>query len=84
VGGKNWWLVVAPPEQTLNLALLQAFWIPGDCFIKLHRGTWHAGPYFEGNTADFYNLELSDTNISDRHTCDLLKTFGCKFEVLKQ
>lgn len=41
------------------------FQIPGNCFIKLDVGTWHPGPYFDDQFVDFYNLELSDTNIND-------------------
>ncbi|WP_420224243.1 hypothetical protein [Pigmentiphaga litoralis] len=26
----------------------------------LNLGTWHAGPYFDGETASFFNLELAD------------------------
>ena len=38
-------------------------------FIKLHQATWHAGPFFlEAQHMDFYNLELSDTNIADHFT----------------
>lgn len=38
--------------------------ITGPKFLKLNRGTWHAGPLFKPKTMDFYNLELSDTNVS--------------------
>jgi len=47
--------------------------IPGNYFIKLNQGTWHAGPYFDDEFVDFYNLELSDTNINDHHTYNLDK-----------
>ena len=37
-------------------------------FIKMHTGTWHAGPLFTSPShIDFYNLELSDTNVTDHH-----------------
>ena len=36
----------------------------GPKFLKLHAGTWHAGPLFKADAVDFYNLELSDTNVS--------------------
>lgn len=43
--------------------------IPPGKFIKLHEGTWHAGPLFEGeNSVAFYNLELADTNVEDHNT----------------
>lgn len=55
----------------------------GNALINLKKGTWHAGPLFkvgkcgffsavltilQENTRDFINLELSDTNINDRHS----------------
>jgi len=43
---------------------VQVFKISGPKFIKLHRGTWHAGPLFKPSTMDFYNLELANTNVS--------------------
>ncbi len=44
--------------------------IPAGTFIKLHQGTWHAGPLFEEDSMAFYNLELSDTNVVDHNTHD--------------
>lgn len=78
LGGQPWLMAVAPPspEPVPDLSRLQAFHIPGDCFIKLEVGTWHAGPYFEADQVDFYNLELSDTNITDHETCHLDQQFG--------
>lgn len=57
----------SPPTNTASPVLeeITAFQIPGNCFIKLNVGTWHAGPYFDDKFADFYNLELSDPNIND-------------------
>jgi hypothetical protein len=77
-------MAVAPPSLSPvpDLAGLKAFRIPGDCFIKLAVGTWHAGPYFEHEQVAFYNLELSDTNLIDHETCDLQKTFGQNFEII--
>lgn len=40
------------------------FRISGPKFIKLDCGTWHAGPLFKDSNMDFYNLELSNTNVS--------------------
>ena len=40
------------------------FRVSGPKFLKLHKGTWHAGPLFKADAVDFYNLELSDTNVS--------------------
>ena len=68
-----WWLAVAPPgppgpdgavasDQVLLVKLL-----PGEG-IKLHRGTWHAGPFLTTPSALFFNLELRTTN-DDDHNC---------------
>lgn len=82
--GKEWLIAVAPPAATAcpQIAELTAFRIPGNCFIKLDVGTWHAGPYFEGDMIDFYNLELSDTNLVDHDTCNLRSTYGMEFEII--
>ncbi|HEY9861292.1 MAG TPA: ureidoglycolate lyase [Candidatus Obscuribacterales bacterium] len=81
--GKKWLLAVAPASQSSqpDLDKIAAFQIPGNCFIKLHLGTWHAGPYFDADFVDFYNLELSDTNLNDHETCDLLETYGVEFAI---
>lgn len=82
--GKEWFMGVAPPTDSLKPRLedIIAFRIPGNCFIKLEVGTWHAGPYFDHDFVDFYNLELSDTNINDHDTCDLLSTYNVEFEIV--
>jgi ureidoglycolate lyase len=83
VGGHPWALAVAPPfdvddpNAAPNPEDIKAFLIPGDVAIKLHRGTWHAGPLFAaGQQQSFFNLELSDTNVVDHHTVDLVSTYG--------
>lgn len=43
---------------------VHVFRIEGSKFLKLNRGTWHAGPLFRADAMDFYNLELSNTNVS--------------------
>ena len=43
---------------------VRVFRVEGSKFLKLNRGTWHAGPLFKADTMDFYNLELSNTNVS--------------------
>ncbi|XHX81258.1 MAG: ureidoglycolate lyase [Stenomitos frigidus ULC029] len=82
--GKEWLLAVAPLGQAAlpRLEDIVAFRIPGNCFIKLEIGTWHAGPYFDDPWVDFYNLELSDTNLVDHDTCSLLKHYGFEFEIV--
>jgi ureidoglycolate hydrolase len=81
--GKEWLIAVAPPSaaSSPDPAAITAFRIPGNCFIKLAVGTWHAGPYFDQDQVDFYNLELSDTNVTDHDTCDLETHYGLKFEI---
>ena len=82
--GKEWLIAVAPPclENAPKLEDVIAFKIPGNCFIKLEVGTWHAGPYFEQDFVDFYNLELSDTNIVDHFTHDFLKSHNLELEIV--
>jgi ureidoglycolate hydrolase len=81
--GAPWMIAVAaanPDRDTPDIDTLQAFIVPGDRFIKLDKGTWHAGPYFTAKSMLFYNLELADTNAVDHDSCDLDKTFGLEFE----
>jgi ureidoglycolate hydrolase len=82
--GKEWLMAVAPPRERAYPAIeeIMAFRIPGNCFIKLEIGTWHAGPYFDGDVVNFYNLELSDTNIIDHDTCNLRDQFGIDFKIV--
>jgi ureidoglycolate hydrolase len=84
LAGKDWFMAVCSPHNDMNepvLAELAAFRIPGNCFIKLNEGTWHAGPYFDHEFVDFYNLELSDTNVVDHFTYDFLKSHQLEFEM---
>lgn len=83
LAGRDWFIAVAPPSTTSapELGAIAAFHIPGDCFIKLHVGTWHAGPLFDQEFIDFYNLELSDTNITDHDTYNLLKHYRVEFAI---
>jgi ureidoglycolate lyase len=81
-GGHPWLLAVAPPpvedvpEAEPALANIRAFRIPGDAAVMLLRGAWHAGPLFDASEASFFNLELSDTNVTDHWSCDLVKRYG--------
>ena len=80
--GTEWMLGVAAPDPASDvprLDTLAAFRVPGDRFIKLHKGTWHAGPYFAAPAALFFNLELIDTNLVDHQTCDLAALWGLEF-----
>lgn len=84
LANKAWSIAVARPTAADRPALadIAAFQIPGDCFIKLEVGTWHAGPYFKQDFVDFYNLELSDTNLTDHQTCHLIEVYGVEFEIV--
>lgn len=84
LAGKEWLIAVAPPSLNHEPSLedLAAFRIPGNCFIKLEVGTWHAGPYFTEEFVDFYNLELSDTNLTDRFSHNFQKSHQLEFEIV--
>lgn len=85
LAGKDWLMVVAPPNHHIDRPALEkmaAFRIPGNCFIKLEVGTWHAGPYFDDDFVDFYNLELSDTNVADHFTYNFLERDRVEFEII--
>nr|XP_043631359.1 uncharacterized protein LOC122602823 isoform X2 [Erigeron canadensis]XP_043631360.1 uncharacterized protein LOC122602823 isoform X2 [Erigeron canadensis]XP_043631362.1 uncharacterized protein LOC122602823 isoform X2 [Erigeron canadensis] len=61
---------------------VQVFKITGPKFVKLNRGTWHAGPLFKpGDKMDFYNLELSNTNVVDHTTHDFKKENATVFVI---
>lgn len=49
------------------------FKVSGCKFLKLNVGTWHAGPLFLEKAMDFYNLELSNTNVVDHTTHSFAK-----------
>ncbi|XP_022154427.1 uncharacterized protein LOC111021698 [Momordica charantia] len=60
---------------------IRVFRISGAKFVKLHKGTWHAGPLFRETARDFYNLELSNTNEVDQTTYNFEKENEAFFEV---
>lgn len=67
-------MLLAPPElQGPVLDASRAWLLRVDAGegIKLHLGTWHAGPLFEAPSASFFNLELMDTNQRDHETLAL-------------
>ena len=84
LAAQPWYIAVAPPSEASepDLDAMQAFIVPGDRFIKLHVGTWHAGPYFDAEQVDFYNLELSDTNLVDHETYSFRDRLGLSFELV--
>lgn len=66
---------------------VQVFKITGPKFLKLNVGTWHAGPLFLQDKMDFYNLELSNTNVSFAFPffqCTLFFFFFCATFYLKK
>jgi ureidoglycolate hydrolase len=74
--GKEWFMAVAAPQDLDDSARprledVAAFRIPGDCVIKMHVATWHAGPHFVHGECMFFNLENLDTNKRDFHSIDL-------------
>jgi ureidoglycolate lyase len=87
VGGASWMIAVAPPHLPDDASAkpdpeaIRVFAVPGDVAIQLHRSTWHAGPFFHGEFASFFNLEMSDTNEVDHHRCDLQEVFGIVFSI---
>ncbi|PKI74630.1 hypothetical protein CRG98_004957 [Punica granatum] len=60
---------------------VQVFRIEGSKFLKLNHGTWHAGPLFKADSMDFYNLELSNTNVVDHTTHNFRKKNGVIFSI---
>ena len=74
--GLPFWMLLAPPETQGPTLAAKAAWLlrvmPGEG-LKLHIGTWHAGPYFPAKSALFFNLELADTYKSDHETLPLSK-----------
>ena len=68
---QSWWLAVATAKlqsEQLDHSTVQLVKVePGEA-VKLHQGTWHAGPFFLATTALFFNLELSDTNLVDHNS----------------
>lgn len=74
--GKEWFMAVAAPtngDTRPRLEDIAAFRIPGDRIIKLHVGTWHAGPHFKHEECLFLNLENEDTNTRDFQEMALLQ-----------
>ena len=74
--GLPFWMLLAPPDTQGPTLNADAAWLlkvmPGEG-LKLHIGTWHAGPYFPAKSALFFNLELADTYKNDHETLPLSK-----------
>jgi len=72
LSSEPWYMAVAAPSGSVEAYPTQedlaVFRIPSGTFVKLHKGTWHAGPLFSATPSmDFYNLELADTNVVDHN-----------------
>lgn len=86
--GEDWFIALAAPGDPDDAAAMpdpagiEAFRIPGGTALALHRGTWHAGPYFAGPSVDFLNLELADTNTADHRTVRLDRHFGVVLDIV--
>jgi ureidoglycolate lyase len=86
--GAEWFVCLAAPgdpdapDAKPDPKRIACFRIGGEVAITLHRGTWHAGPFFTAPEQDFLNLELSDTNEADHHTVRLDTEFGFVFEIV--
>ena len=75
-------MAVAAPtnnDSQPRLEDIAAFLIPGDRIIKLHVGTWHAGPHFRHEECLFLNLENEDTNTRDFQEMTLPQV--CQIEI---
>ncbi|GIL79484.1 hypothetical protein Vretimale_18366 [Volvox reticuliferus] len=82
-----WYMALATPTGSLERYPrsedIRVFRIPFGSFIKMEVGTWHAGPLFaEPGAMDFYNLELSDTNVIDHNTHDYRRDNNTEFIVV--
>jgi hypothetical protein len=64
---------------------VQVFKVSGPKFLKLNRGTWHAGPLFTTDAMNFYNLELTNTNVSfppEKFISNYISLFYCSVNFL--
>ncbi len=76
LGGKDWFLAVAPAGDLSDdgrprLDDIVGIRVPGTVVLKLGIGTWHAGPHFDHEACQFFNLENMDTRERDFHETDL-------------
>lgn len=51
------------------------------CLSYVKTSTFPGPMFFETEWMDFYNLELSDTNVTDHNTHDFRRHSGIEFEV---
>ena len=75
--------VAKPGLEKLTPDDVKLFKVKFGEFVKLHEGTWHAGPHFQGiEHMDFYNLELADTNQTDHHNHHFDQENGIEIAIL--
>ncbi|GAQ84894.1 hypothetical protein KFL_002110120 [Klebsormidium nitens] len=93
--GRPWYMGVAPasllsdapgddgrlPWAPPAISDVRVFKVEGPTFLKLNKGTWHAGPLFEDPQMDFYNLEHTDTNVTDHNTHVFSREDGVQFVI---
>lgn len=84
-----WYMAVARPSGSVanhpQEEDIKVFRIPHGVYVKMEKGTWHAGPLFSSHQhMDFYNLELSDTNVVDHNTHDFKMADGLEFQVVDE
>lgn len=77
-GAEPWFIALAPATtgDEPDLDAIKGWCIQPGTAIKLHAGTWHAGPFFQAATMNFFNLELADTNETDHHNAYFAKQHG--------
>ncbi|ALJ22272.1 ureidoglycolate lyase [Microbacterium sp. No. 7] len=76
---REWIIAVAPAtDGAPDLDAVRAFTVPAGVAITMAKGTWHSGPFFEGDAMSFVNLELEDTNIVDHDTYRLDRELGVR------
>ena len=77
--GRPFRMLLAAPHTQGPVLDTSAAWLlklnPGEG-IKLHLGTWYAGPLFEAESTTFFNLMLADTNQSDHETLPLSRSIN--------
>lgn len=74
LGGEPWLFAVAaptPPDKRPTSTDIAGFRVPGDRILKLHIGTWHAGPHLLTPEASFLNLENMNTRREDFEAAQL-------------
>ena len=87
VSDDDWYMGFAPPSEPgaagmdFDPSSIVGFRIPPKVMVKLHCGTWHAGPYFaRPGSMTFFNLECRATNEEDKD--DYVFTGKCGYKYM--